>query len=84
MGITLDLSRKPIDRFIKQQDIPWTLMYDEELQKGKGWNHPMAEYYGISSITAAILVDQAGNVVSMRARGAELSKLLENLLEKAE
>ena len=44
----------------------------------------MAEYYGISSIPAAILVDQAGNVVSMRARGAELSKLLENLLGKAE
>ena len=42
----------------------------------------MAEYFGINAIPAAILVDKDGKVVSLRARGPELTKLLEQLLGK--
>ena len=59
-------------------------MYDEEIQNGKGWNHPMAEHFGINAIPAAILVDKDGKVVSLRARGPELTRLLESLLGKSE
>ena len=84
VGISLDRSREPLDKFIEKEEIPWAQMYDEEIQNGKGWNHPMAEYFGINAILAAILVDKEGKVVSMRARGPELPKLLEELLGKAE
>ncbi len=84
VGISLDRSREPLDKFIENEQIPWTQMYDEEIQNGKGWNHPMAEFFGINAIPAAILVDKEGKVVSMRARGPELPKLLEELLGKAE
>ena len=84
VGISLDRSREPLDKFIEKEEIPWAQMYDEEIQNGKGWNHPMAEYFGINAIPAAILVDKEGKVVSMRARGPELPKLLEELLGKAE
>ena len=40
----------------------------------------MAEYFGINAIPAAILVDKKGNVVSLNARGPELTKQLEKLL----
>lgn len=84
VGISLDNSKAPLDKFIDKEDIPWAQLYEEEIQKGKGWNHPMAQHYGINAIPAAILVDKDGKVVSMRARGDELGKLLEKLLGKTE
>jgi thiol-disulfide isomerase/thioredoxin len=84
VGISLDQARKPLEEFIHKEEIPWTQLYDEEIQKGRGWNHPMAEHFGINSIPAAILVDQEGKVVSLRARGEELTTLLEKLLGKPE
>lgn len=84
VGISLDRSREPLEKFIEKEELPWAQLYDEEIQKGTGWNHPLAQFYGISAIPAAILVDQDGKVISMKARGPELSKLLEKLLGKAE
>ncbi len=84
VGISLDRSREPLDKFIEKEELPWAQLYDEEIQKGTGWNHPVAQHYGISAIPAAILVDKDGKVVSMNARGPELGKLLEKLLGKAE
>ena len=80
VGISLDRSSKPLERFIQKNEIPWTQLYDAEIQKGEGWNHPIARHFGISAIPATILVDQEGNVVSLQARGAELTVLLEKLL----
>ena len=82
VAISLDRSRGSLEKFIKRKEIPWVQLYDEELQKGRGWNHPMAELFGINAIPAAFLVDQEGKVVSLRARGDELTKLLEKLLGK--
>ena len=84
VGISLDRSREPLEKFIEKEELPWAQLYDEEIQKGTGWNHPLAQFYGISAIPAAILVDKDGKVVSMKARGPELSKLLEKLLGQAE
>ena len=84
VGISLDRSREPLEKFIEKEELPWAQLYDEEIQKGTGWNHPVAQHYGISAIPAAILVDKDGKVVSMKARGPELTKLLEKLLGKAE
>ncbi len=41
-----------------------------------GWNHPLAQYYGIMAIPRAILIDKNGKVVSLQARGEELWDLL--------
>ena len=84
VGISLDRSREPLDKFIEKEELPWAQLYDETIQEGKGWNHPVAQFYGISAIPAAILVDKDGKVVSMKARGPELTKQLEKLLGKAE
>ncbi|MBC8115347.1 MAG: TlpA family protein disulfide reductase [Candidatus Saccharimonas sp.] len=84
VGISLDRSRAALDKFIEKEELPWAQLYDEEIQEGTGWNHPVARYYGISGIPAAILVDKDGKVVSMNARGPELTKQLEKLLGKAE
>ena len=84
VGISLDRSRAPLDKFIETQELPWAQLYEEAIQANKGWNHPMAQHYGINAIPAAILVDKEGKVVTLKARGDELSKQLEKLLGKAE
>jgi thiol-disulfide isomerase/thioredoxin len=84
VGISLDNARDKLEKFIEKEEIPWTQMYDETIQKGDGWSHPMVRFYGINGIPAAILVDKDGKVVSMGARGEELPKLLEQLLGKAD
>ena len=83
IGISLDRSRESLERFLEKKEVPWVQMYDEEIQKDRGWNHPMAQYYGIQGIPTSILVDRTGNVVSLHARGEELGKLLEQLIEPA-
>ena len=50
----------------------------------RGWNNPLAMYYGVTGIPTAILVDAEGKVVSMQARGPELNRLLEDLLGPVE
>ena len=42
----------------------------------KGGKNPATAYYGITGIPTMILVGRDGNVISTRARGSELNKLL--------
>ncbi|GEM_PF-2498529 len=53
-------------------------MYGEA--ESVGWDHPLAVQYGVTSIPTVLLVDQAGKVVSLNARGPELGRLLEKLI----
>jgi thiol-disulfide isomerase/thioredoxin len=80
VGISLDRSREPLEEFIKENEIRWVNLYDDDA----GGAHPMAKKYGISAIPAPILVDGEGKVVSTQARGKELGKLLAKLLSEAE
>lgn len=82
IGISLDSSRETLQEFVDAEKIPWPQVFDDS--KDMGWGHPMARYYGISSVPTAILVDKDGKVVSMSARAEELAELLEKLLGKAD
>lgn len=76
VGISLDEDRERLARFISEKELPWTCLF----QEGAGWNHPMAEFYGVMGIPAMMLVDRDGKVVSLRARGGELERQLVKLL----
>jgi thiol-disulfide isomerase/thioredoxin len=84
VAISLDRSREKLDQFIEKNELPWVQLYDEEIQKNRGWNHPLAEYFGINAIPAAFLVDADGKVITSQARGEELTKQLEQLLGKVD
>ncbi len=79
VGINMDETRAAFEKCVENKEITWVNIVSEEEGK-RGWDAPMADYYGISGIPTAILVDQKGKVVSLRARGAELDKQLESLL----
>jgi len=83
VGINLDSSRDAFEKCIEDKEITWTNLLGDPTEGG-GWDHPMATYYGISAIPTAILVDQQGKVVSLRARGSELDRLLADILGPVE
>jgi thiol-disulfide isomerase/thioredoxin len=80
VGISLDTSKAALENYVKSKNVPWANLF----QPGAGWKHPMAVKYGVSAIPTVFLVDRQGNVVSLRARGAELGKQLKRLLETKE
>lgn len=79
VGISLDDDHAQLKAFLKDEKIPWITLFEPDEDR-RGWNHPMAVHYGVSAIPMAILVDKQGKVVSLSARGPELSRLLSELL----
>lgn len=79
VGISLDDKPEDAQKYIEQTGIPWVTLFNQDPAQ-RGWEHPLATYYGITGIPRAILVDQAGNVVSMMARGPNLEIELRKLL----
>jgi thiol-disulfide isomerase/thioredoxin len=79
VGISLDEKPEDAKKYIEQTGIPWATLFNQDPAQ-RGWEHPLATYYGITGIPRAILVDQAGNVVSMMARGQNLEVELRKLL----
>jgi thiol-disulfide isomerase/thioredoxin len=75
IGISLDQDKQRVDDFVKREMLPWPILFSDD-PEATGWNHPLAEYYGIMAIPRAILVDKEGKVVSMSARGEELWDVL--------
>ncbi|MDX1969849.1 MAG: TlpA disulfide reductase family protein [Planctomycetaceae bacterium] len=76
VGISLDDDREQLTAFIAEEEIPWTNLFAAP-KDGQPTQQPAAEYYGITGIPTAILVDREGKVISLMARGEMLTELLE-------
>ena len=75
VGVSLDESKDILEKFVKEQKLPWPILYrDPKDPPG------MDTYYGVTGIPTAILTNQRGEVVSLVARGDNLKILLQQLL----
>ena len=74
VGVSLDQNRADLQAVLAKEQIPWPNLF----QEGTGAEHPMALKYGVRAIPSSFLIDGQGNVVSTRARGVELERLLEH------
>ena len=75
VGVSLDESKDILEKFVKEQKLPWPILYrDPKDPPG------MDTYYGVTGIPTAILTNQRGEVVSLYARGDNLKTLLRQLL----
>jgi len=83
VGISLDTDKEATEAYVKDLEIPWVTLFNNDTEQN-GWQHPMAVYYGIQGIPTVILVGADGKVVSLSARGPELSKQLLLLLGEPE
>jgi thiol-disulfide isomerase/thioredoxin len=83
VGVNLDQTLEACEGYVEKEDLQWpNLMSTKESERG--WNNPLAVHYGISGIPTAILVDADGKVLSLRARGKELDRLLLETLGEPE
>ena len=76
VGISLDEEKEKVDAFVAEKKIPWPIIY-----AGKGWQDPIAQFYGISGIPQLILIGRDGNVITLNARGEALGKKLAELFK---
>ena len=83
VGVNLDRTLEDCEGYVEKEKLDWpNLMSANESERG--WNNPLAVYYGISGIPTAILVDADGKVISLKARGKELDRLLLETLGEPE
>ena len=71
VGISLDRNREALEKFVEEHKTKWITLHEE------GGKSPAADHYGVMGIPTMILVGKDGNVLSIAARGATLTKLLE-------
>jgi thiol-disulfide isomerase/thioredoxin len=71
VGISLDKTKDPLEAFVKDKGLAWTMTYD-------GQQNPAATKYKINSIPAVWVVGKDGKIVTETARGR-----LEHVLDKA-
>lgn len=77
IGITADQEQATVAAFLQKENIPWPNLFDSQ-----DTGHPMAIKYGVISTPTVFLVDQNGVVVSLDARGPELSKQLAEIFDE--
>jgi thiol-disulfide isomerase/thioredoxin len=79
VAISLDNDYDDLETFFKRNKaFPWACVFEKNAKR-----QPLGDYYGVVGIPLPILVDKAGKVVSMDARGPELDRLLEQYLGPA-
>ena len=77
IGISLDTDESRLRAYIKDNGITWRQVFS-----GKGWSSPISRQYGIRSIPAPWLIDKDGKLISLRARGATLERMVADALKK--
>jgi peroxiredoxin len=83
VGVSLDEDRAKLEEFLGKEQLPWTTLFSDD-EAATGWDHPMANQYGVTAIPAVFLVDKDGKVVTMKARGEALGEELAKLLGPVE
>ena len=71
IGVSLDTDEARLRDYLKENDIQWRQIFS-----GQGWNSPLAQQYGIRGIPAPWLIDRNGKLITHRARGADLERLV--------
>ena len=77
IGISLDTDENRLRDYLKENEIPWRQVFS-----GKGWDSPVSRQYNIRAIPAPWLIDKEGKLISHRARGEALERLVVDALKE--
>ncbi|MBN1393664.1 MAG: redoxin domain-containing protein [Pirellulales bacterium] len=73
VGVSCDQRPADLESFLKERELPWTIVYGED---GPSYT---VRYYGIAEIPTKILVGRDGKVITLDARGLKLKEELRKL-----
>ena len=75
IGVSLDDTEKELRDYIKENNIQWRQIFDS------GSEDSLVRRYGIRSIPAPWLIDRDGTLISHKARGEDLERLVVEALK---
>ncbi|MBI1313093.1 redoxin domain-containing protein [bacterium] len=78
IGVNLDTDESAVDAFKEKSGMGWQNIFHAAPSR-RGWNHPVATYYGVTTIPQFWTVDVKGQVVSMTGEITQLEAELERL-----
>ncbi len=61
VGVNLDTEELPLDQFLEENNLAWPQIFYSEPEK-RGWNSPLATFYGIMNVPTIWIVDPQGIV----------------------
>jgi thiol-disulfide isomerase/thioredoxin len=80
VGVSIDDSRDDLVNFLKENRLPWKIINSSVKKNEKEFEHPLADQYGIMGIPTLYVINREGKVISLSARGPELTALVDNLM----
>ena len=78
IGVNLDTDESAVDAFKEKSGLSWQNIFHAAPSR-RGWSHPVATYYGVTTIPQFWTVDVKGQVVGMTSDSANLEAELERL-----
>ncbi len=80
VGISLDDDKKALAEFLDKKPLPWVTLFNDDPAK-QGWEGAaMTKPFAIEELPTMIMIDRAGKIVSISARGEALAPLVEKLV----
>ncbi len=77
LGISIDNSVTKMRDYIEKRGIPW-----RQVCHGKKWQCPIAQQYQIYGLPTMWLIDKEGKLISHKARGDTLNRLVAQALKE--
>ena len=77
IGVSLDRKDEAITKFADTRKLPWSCINVQDSRK-------LVDRYGVNAIPQPILIGRDGRIVSMRARGPQLDRLLARLMTQTQ
>ena len=79
VGLNFDEEVSPVSEYVLQNKLGWTQIHFTNPAQ-RGWNNPIALFYGILEIPAIWVIDAQGNVVSTSVKADQLEGLIRQQL----
>jgi peroxiredoxin len=73
VGVSIDREREKLEAYVEEKQVPWITLHE----KDNAGQNPATKRYGIFGIPTMFLVGRDGKVISIAARGNELTRLLD-------
>ncbi len=77
ISVNLDEDETMLHEFINENQLSWRHIFDSA-----GWESPIVQRYGVRRIPTSFLIDRKGEVISVKARGNALRKLVRETINR--